>query len=1733
MRPYITSHRRRGTVTVIVVAFLSLMLVLGLSFAYYSLREAEESRIYRDSARGGQTGVVPVLRTPSGIDDPPEPDMIVNKVYGDVIYGPSDDLAGAFNVLRGHELARSSYGWNPKYPSPYWPFNIPPTPGTFDPNKAAIHPFNGYGYVSPDKIGATIGAGIPLPANMINFAWVPSMSPLIFDIDNNYARDPRLGAPQAWDYTVTPPVPAYRPQALGGPPGDRYWAKNADYSYPDNNNFFLGAIDPTSGKVLIQSYHRPWLIVNATTGAQQPPPPNPEAETPPRTGPTAVPPTFIPGDPNPWTNVAGRLQMLRPRPVDHQWPPGSGQSEWRYPMPNFVGGAPDGTYGDVELLTGKSIGRYYDAQWLDPDLPVRTWRGKNYKPLIAMLIVDLDGRINLNTAGNYFLDNTRIPPQMVHASNQGVGPWEVNVSRVLLTYPPPTVPQPIPVPFARPDEGAQLLLGTSPTAQGRYGISWMNTSTGLVPLIAPIKQYVGNQPNPAVRSTIATPDQVQMVGQNQPPSGSAAHFYGAVDYKAGFGQGGYSIDDVQGHATNFTYGWGQWGQAYIGQWPPLTPAQIPQPHPNNRYGQGIYIADPTNPDAPPIYDERSDHPSLFNPYLVRNRTWMNKNPGLPVLGQTRIIPNRVFGVEDVRNLNAQYNYAVSQNSQLVLMAKSLNAMGALGNPEFFNGQLNARFVTTPFSNDIDLPGSGPFRISLNATPPQQGQPYPPPTGQAGPVDPTNPALPTDSFDDSFRTRMNSILGPVDLSRKLTDYRMNLNAPLGPGNIGNWQRAIADRQQLAADIFKRLRYATGESTDPAALQTPTAGNPTQRWLAQVAVNIVDFIDSDECITPFKWTSPTGGDQNGLPMSNEPTNQLDQYAGQIKNDWVFGFERPRVNVNEGYFRIDNDPNDPFPVDMTSGMKTASLDYDMKLWLELHNPLTPASAGEQFMGSEGYGNPAMDDNTHGGYRAALKDNFTGQEKTVYRVLVYRVNGQAGAVPPDSLKMRGYDNVAGIPDVANSGGSIQFLSAVRFDGQGVNPDNVDTTGNSKGLQVIEPNGGAQYRDESFFLAGPQLDQQMGAGRAQIPTPNPDAQANLTTKALQAKVKLKTEFVNGQMQWSPSFVLQRLACPALPPSQMNPYITVDYFEGDPVAVNNHLKYDDKGPTDANNPGTEPDWQTTFSWGRRQPYDGVIVYTDQAHYRQTTGAPQMGKINHTLGQHNGKVQMPAPQGAQWDAGQTLEIPFRPLAHFDRVVLSPTELFQVVGTKPHELTHEFCGPPPPADPNNGLTQNGRLKYLVNWLDQPQVPTPAPAQPPQPGVPYQGGLMYRALGLLRTPTPLNGLGMGGRVPGKININTIFNKEVFNAICDAQAGGPNRFQQSGAGWNVDFAWNQLLAVRQRPPAAPGLMQIGQNDTPFRGFVSDTMFDRHRTLALPDMLWPQGDTTLSKEDYRPGQAPAGHASALEKFELLSKVNNQFTTRSNSFAVYMMIGYFEVRNPGPWNETNRPVLGKELGVDDGTITRHKYFAVIDRTNLSIEPNPPVAPNPNVSLPPIKQGQPPVYFSYQPDTPVPNPANNLNSIGTEDPVPSSPPQPVRVRVPAIGQAMFYDPAAGIYKPILVNGVPGVVNGQYDGIPWTIQAGVSQIVVDVGDRQETAIVQSAIYDPFTNSAVLDLAQPQPAGTPTPWPPIIGLHSRGATMRLANPDPAQPPSTPGNPGPQPGFNYKAARYAPVIKYVEQLK
>ena len=58
-----------------------------------------------------------------------------------------------------------------------------------------------------------------------------------------------------------PTVPA-DVAALGtSPSGSRtYVGRNAGYTYPDLNNFYLASISPATGEVLVPSFHRAWLF---------------------------------------------------------------------------------------------------------------------------------------------------------------------------------------------------------------------------------------------------------------------------------------------------------------------------------------------------------------------------------------------------------------------------------------------------------------------------------------------------------------------------------------------------------------------------------------------------------------------------------------------------------------------------------------------------------------------------------------------------------------------------------------------------------------------------------------------------------------------------------------------------------------------------------------------------------------------------------------------------------------------------------------------------------------------------------------------------------------------------------------------------------------------------------------------------------------------------------------------------------------------------------------------------------------------------------------------------------------------------------------------------------------------------------------------------------------------------------------------------------------------------------
>ena len=253
----------------------------------------------------------------------------------------------------------------------------------------------------------------------------------------------------------------------------------------------------------------------------------------------------------------------------------------------------------------------------------------------------------------------------------------------------------------------------------------------------------------------------------------------------------------------------------------------------------------------------------------------------------------------------------------------------------------------------------------------------------------------------------------------------------------------------------------------------------------------------------------------------------------------------------------------------------------------------------------------------------------------------------------------------------------------------------------------------------------------------------------------------------SHTLLLQRLACQTMPPQtdatkpNYNPYVTVDYL--DQLSTYDGVTFDTNGQHTSTTPNNY------YSVGRNQPYAADVSQQKP----QAPAQPPAGQPKHTFFQINAPVVNP----------------FDWLTFIDRKVIGPMEMLQVSGFKPHELTQQFM--------TGGMNQqtgkaNNRFAHRAPWYDQ-------------------TARIYRLFEFLEADFRMQGVTVGGRVPGKININTIWDVETLQALCDVQTNNyfaqvNNYFGQT----DVTALFQQILAQR-----SPGTVP-GANDRPFRGFAT-----------------------------------------------------------------------------------------------------------------------------------------------------------------------------------------------------------------------------------------------------------------------------------------------------------------------------
>jgi hypothetical protein len=691
-----------------------------------------------------------------------EPEQALAFFLNQLLYDVNDDATGVGSGLRGHSLARNMYGYNYSSTSgtatngspiivtsstagfnvndfvtvtldsnpndtlsnqimaitpnvnitlrASW--NYPTGAVTIKKNLGSSVPYNGVGrlhYPGPNPWG------LPQPLDdytLVNYTYFAA---------DRFLRDPeRYGTRTAahLEANIQP---------------NHYVAGNVSYTYPDLNNFFLGAIK-ADGTLITPSYHRKWLF-NANYAFNDMSNPN-------------------------WTNQVGKYLTVRPRPKEH---------------PNFP--APDDATGDVKNLIGAPGGN--DSIWIDIGAPVMTAPdGTKYKMLVAPLILDLDNRINVNTAGNI------LGPNNSHLSHQGWGPWEVNLAKVLFGDS-----------TANPQEYKNLFVGDGRN-WGKYG-----------------------------------PDQLPAKANSSAPyRGMPNHFYSQIDYNAR-----NETNPARPSSLIQPPGFG------------TTPAFSLWP----TYAQGYNNANSL--DGP--LNELKNHPALYNG---------SQND------------DRVFRVSDMEGLlrpnslgKAEQRLPDTGSSALI------SDLARLSPSNFGPDAVSPRFrnLVTTLSMDFgNRSGIIPYWYTTpDNTYTSAADPTQAPIGSAIPFPPLPPSATPSSGPSEFGTDWRSTaasynrLNPGSLSFLSYPHQATGAAQVSFNDrfdnkdkdksavVSQFYSAQSNRQNYAGSIYQRLLNVTGVGL-PANPAEPAFNDPNfiaRRWLAQLAVNIVDYLDEDDISTPFNF------------------------------------------------------------------------------------------------------------------------------------------------------------------------------------------------------------------------------------------------------------------------------------------------------------------------------------------------------------------------------------------------------------------------------------------------------------------------------------------------------------------------------------------------------------------------------------------------------------------------------------------------------------------------------------------------------------------------------------------------------------------------------------------------------------------------------------------------------------------------------------------------------------------
>ncbi|MGL4555075.1 MAG: hypothetical protein ACRC33_28250, partial [Gemmataceae bacterium] len=796
--------------------------------------------------------------------------------------------------------------------------------------------------------------------------------------------------------------------------------------------------------------------------------------------------------------------------------------------------------------------------------------------------------------------------------------------------------------------------------------------------------------------------------------------------------------------------------------------------------------------------------------------------------------NRLFGVNDLKALLRRYNSDGGSipSDVMDLLTANLNGSGL--------GDAAARYrrsMVTTMSFDLDRAGGPPLVFNpTGAAYSLTSSGYPTTAAAATAENPTNrtsstPGTGSDYDTATWRSNLPSL--KINVGRQLTPYpppsdpatlQYNTADTAVYGVMDRYRKAVRDRESLASELYERLTKVTVAPTSVGA-ETSTEFK-THRWLAQLAANIVDYIDVDDHPTPFNWYTENAG------MPGE------------KKHWVFGTEMPRLVINEYYAQLDNDR-----ADLDAGPTKQMTKYLVNVYAELYNTATAEVVTRD---------PAQG--------AAFLQHATG--KPIYRL---RLCKKPNANIRDSAT--GATDAPATDEVFSDWGTdvVKVLPAAT-PGAYTGPDR----GNQPFFGVGSDFG---VGTDNGYLGGalPKLmaaEQKMG-DQMTVTTPK----MKLTNIPVETAAGTDPEPL--VRTTAPSLVLERLANVSLPEQSdpagalYNPYITVDYVHS--------LEVEDGREFDFGAAKVPPTVDARKSVGRVHPFAAADT-TDNAPSRTTTlwqPADPMPPImatdklpQHTLFRHNAQDEMTAPTAES--PTETIKVPYDVLYHPNRIPPSVGDLLHVSGWKPHELTQQFM--------TGTFAAAQRFQHRARWSDArtrlARMLDHMTVTPLAAGVALNGRVPGR-LNLNEAWEESVFLAYANATPGNQFTETQA-RAVWTAMkarrspSGSPAGTDEPFLSLSTGYSTGH-----LSYNGSPNT------LGPQNTilrPSNAAAADTTSDDTEARLLE----PADYQPAEFPDLTAAQA-AVNAHPMRRFELMQKLVGNTTTRSNVFGVWTTVGFFRV----------------------------------------------------------------------------------------------------------------------------------------------------------------------------------------------------------------------------------------------------